>query len=278
MSNHRYTILVLDLDGTTLAGHDQILPEDRAAARRLADIGVQVTIATGRLFGGTRFAAEALGVEGHVAVMNGSEHVHARTHEVRHRWSVPQSVRRRSRELIADHGLDAFLFASQTVHHGTRTAHMAPYLHIWSDRIDAHQDIFEAPAWEQGDDVLGISAVGKPDQIRAVREALEPELPEDLSIWEFNTFSGERFMQLRHTQEDKATALRRLAAERGATAEQTVAVGDWTNDLPMLRAAGHSFAMRGSSQDVIDAADAVLDADRSRGGAVAAVAKAIWGV
>lgn len=278
MSTHPYKVLVLDLDGTTLTRDDQILPEDRAAARRLSDAGVAVTIATGRLFPGTAPAAEALGVDGHVAVMNGSEHVHARTRRVGLRWGIPLATRARAREVYADQCLETFLFASRVIHHDLRSSRHSPYLRIWSDTLLAHPDIYGAPSWEDGDDVLGICAVGPRERISAARAALEPHLTEDFGFSQYSTFDGEAFLELRHRAEDKATALRRLASERGATPEETVAVGDWINDLPMLRAAGRSFAMRGADPDVVAAADEVLDADRGQGGAVAAVARAVWGL
>lgn len=278
MSSHRYKVLVLDLDGTTLTREDRILPEDRAAARRLAEAGVQVTIATGRLFPGTAPAAEALGVDGHVAVMNGSEHVHARTRAVGLRWDIPLATRARARQVYADQCLETFLFASAAIHHDRRSARHSPYLRIWTDTLHAHPDIYGAPSWEQGDDVLGICAVGPRERIASARAALEPHLPEDFGFAQYSTFDGEAFLELRHHAEDKATAMRRLAAERGATPEETVAVGDWMNDLPMLRAAGRSFAMRGSAEEVVAAADEVLDADRGQGGAVAAVARTVWGL
>ena len=69
-----------------------------------------------------------------------------------------------------------------------------------------------------------------------------------------------------------------LAAERGATLDQTVAVGDWLNDVPMLKAAGRSYVMGGSLPEVEAVADEVLDAEREHGGAIAEVAARVWGI
>jgi len=43
----------------------------------------------------------------------------------------------------------------------------------------------------------------------------------------------------------KVETMRRLAAERGLSPEQTLAVGDGSNDIPMLQAAGLGIAFRG---------------------------------
>ena len=60
--------------------------------------------------------------------------------------------------------------------------------------------------------------------------------------------------------------------------ERTVAVGDWLNDLPMLRRAGLSFAMAHSDARVLEAAKQVLRTERGAGGAVAEVAERVWGI
>lgn len=55
----------------------------------------------------------------------------------------------------------------------------------------------------------------------------------------------------------KATAVRDLARRRGLNAAQCAAVGDYLNDIPMLRWAGWGVAMGQAPQEVHDAADAV---------------------
>lgn len=58
--------------------------------------------------------------------------------------------------------------------------------------------------------------------------------------------------------EAKATLLRRIAAIEGVPVEQTVAVGDGANDLPMLRAAGLGIAFN-AKPVVQDAADTTVN-------------------
>ena len=50
---------------------------------------------------------------------------------------------------------------------------------------------------------------------------------------------------------NKGVALRALQASLGVTADQTVAFGDYLNDLELLAAATHSFAMENGHPDVI---------------------------
>ena len=64
---------------------------------------------------------------------------------------------------------------------------------------------------------------------------------------------------------DKGVGLTQLAALLGFTAAEVAAVGDSSNDLPMLRCAGLSVAM-GNASDAVRAAADVIVADNEHGG------------
>ena len=273
----RPRLLVLDLDGTTLTRDKQVLQQDRAAALALAEQGVHVTLATGRLFAGTQPTARALGVRGNVAVMNGSELIDAHSGEVRLGRYLHRDSTELARLLLAESGLHGVLFRSGGLHFGRRSIAIQPYLSDWGDCMEVEEDLHGAEAW-QAADLLSVGVVGEPERVQALRSRLEPALAEGEGLVEFDTHSGERFLSLRHRGEDKGTALVRLAEERGVAVEDTVAVGDWLNDVPMFRAAGRSFCMGGAIPQVAAEADEVRETRAHAGGAVAEVARRVWGI
>lgn len=273
-----YKVLVLDLDGTTLDLQGKLGERDIAAAHALKRAGVRVTIATGRLFTGSRWVADALGVDGSVALMNGSELVDVASARTTHGRYVDAPARAHARKVLARHGLPAFLFGSRCIHLDQRHTAYAPYLGTWTRDLTHHDDIFDCSAWHASEDILALGAVGEAETILAARDDLHADLPPDLGSVTFRTYEGQTFLALRHSVEDKGTAVERLAAEREATAEETVVVGDWLNDLPMLRRGGLSFAMGGSMPEVLSEADEELETQRGAGGAVAEVAWKVWGV
>jgi Cof subfamily protein (haloacid dehalogenase superfamily) len=275
--DHPYRLLIVDLDGTALTHEDRISDADLAAARLLRDRGVHVSIATGRLWTGTRMYAEALGVEGTVAVMNGSELVDCATEEARDGCYLDARARAHVRSAIVASGLAGFVYGSRRIHYSRAGERYMRYLEIWTPHLVLHADVMEAPAWGD-DDVLAVGAAGAADQVLALREAIHDGMPPDCETVLFPTHQGESFVKVRHSRENKGTALARMAAERGVPASETVALGDWTNDIPMLRAAGLSFAMGDSAEEVRAAATETLDARRHHGGGIAEVAARVWGV
>ncbi len=269
-------MLVLDLDGTTLDATGALRQGDRDAARALIQAGVHVTIATGRLWSGAGWVADAFGVDGSVAVMNGTELVDARSGRVTSGAYVDEEGRSLSRRVLAELGLPAFLFRSRSIHFGRDAERHAPYLTIWSRELVPHHDVFDAPHWDD-EDVLAVCAVGDHGAIAEVEAALAPKLPPGLGLVSFDTFFGERFLQVMPSRWDKGTALRQLAQDRGLHPSQVVAVGDWINDVPMLQVAGLSLVTAHASAAVRAHAHDALEASRD-GGAVAEVARRVWGV
>jgi Cof subfamily protein (haloacid dehalogenase superfamily) len=270
-------MLVLDLDGTTLNHERQVSEVDLRAAERLQRAGITVTIATGRLFTGTQWVARALGVSGSVAVMNGSEVVDAGSGVTSHGRYVDALARATVREVVAALPLATFLFESRRIHYCERHESHARYLAIWTEDLSRHADVFEAPPWGASEEVVAVGLAGRGEDIERARCALAEALPPELEAIVFPTLSGEAFLKLRHSAEDKGTAMIRMAAERGVEASECVAVGDWYNDIPMLRTAGRSFAMAHARDDVRAVASDVLEASRD-GGAIAEIARRVWGL
>jgi Cof subfamily protein (haloacid dehalogenase superfamily) len=270
-------MLVLDLDGTTLDEGRALSPADRDAAHRLRDAGVHVTIATGRLFPGTQWVARELGVEGSVAVLNGNELIDAHSGELVSGHYIAPEVRQQVREVLAAHGLQPFLFGSRHIHFGAESAEHEDYLSIWSPEVTGHDDIFAHPGWTESDDIVALCALGDEEPVEAAAAAIAPLLPDDLGTVLFHSFTGHRFLHLAGARWDKGTALRQLAQDRGIDASEVVAVGDWINDEPMFRTAGRAYAMGHAIDELKAMAHDVLDASR-QGGAVAEVARRVWGL
>lgn len=77
--------------------------------------------------------------------------------------------------------------------------------------------------------------------------------------------SGRNWVDLMSAGVDKGDAVRALQRDMGIGREQTVAFGDFPNDLGMVRAAGESFAMANGHPEVIAAARHVAPPNSEEG-------------
>ncbi|MFK7990220.1 MAG: HAD-IIB family hydrolase [Sandaracinaceae bacterium] len=271
-----YRMLVVDLDGTTIPWDAPIADKDIEAAHKLADAGVAVTIATGRIFSGSIDAARALGVQGSIACVNGSHLADVQTGEDQHAHTLTKEALAHVEDMISSHALTPVLLTAEDVHHGPDMDAIAPFIARWSERLVKHPDRIKE--WD-APGVLAAMAFGPPDAIERAADELEALESDALELVRFTLFdSGQAGMKVRVAGHTKGTALATLAEERGLTLEETVAVGDWHNDVPMLKAAGLSFVMAQAEDTVAQHADHRLKSDGVSGGAIAEIAERVFGV
>lgn len=83
------------------------------------------------------------------------------------------------------------------------------------------------------------------------------------------TQSSHSNLEIMSDKADKGTGLAALAAHLGIPREQTMALGDQHNDLPMIRWAGLGVAMGNASKQVMDQADKVTEHYLNNGAALA---------
>lgn len=88
-------------------------------------------------------------------------------------------------------------------------------------------------------------------RLKRLRDRLTPRT--DVSL----TSSGITKLEIAHPSVSKGYALQRMAEEMGVPLENTAAIGDNLNDLPMFEIAGTSVAMGNAVEEVIEAGDYV---------------------
>lgn len=266
-----YKLLALDLDGTLLNRSGVASEEDLAAVRKLKARGVKVTILTGRLYSGTREAAGLLGIDGPVGCADGSHIVKVKTEKTLLHHGIRGRAADRLRESLDRNDLVAFLFAEDTIVHDERGADYLPYVTTWSTELRYAHRVTEHALWDSESGMTAVVALGKEASVGRIVADIQRESSESMqvSMFPFRRDSEHWGMVARASGGTKGTALAWVAAHYGIPISQTVCVGDWLNDLPMMSAAGRSFAMGQAPDEVKAAATDVLEASIDTGGAIA---------
>jgi Cof subfamily protein (haloacid dehalogenase superfamily) len=270
-----YKLLALDVDGTLVRRDGSIDQEDLQAIRRLRAAGVTITIATGRLFSGTREIARRAGISGPIACVDGSHIVDVERGEHHYARTIAGAHAATLRGIAERHDAACFLFAQDMIVHDDAGASFAPYVQTWSPAIERVDRVTSHPYWDHEHGVLALVAVGSESQIRDAEAAIQAELAETAFVISFpvGRQSDAFGMVVRAAGPTKGTAITWLASHHGCSPQDVVAVGDWLNDVPMFQAAGRSFAMRQAPAAVRAAATDTLEAHGDEGGGVA---EAIW--
>ncbi len=270
-------VFVTDIDGTLLGADGLVHPSDAEAVAALIKAGVPVTLCTGRMYSGTREIAAAMRILGPVACIDGSHIVDSTNHLELHSTPLSPQATELLFEALERIRPAAFAFSGDRLFHDAHGAQYLDYVSTWSERTQQVDLLTDFDAWRGPDGTLSaLVALGTPSQIRNAEQFIQANA-EHLQCVTFEVgrpgFSGTWGLVVRAAGVDKGTAIDWVAAHHGVTAAEVVAVGDWLNDIPMLRRAGRSFAM-GQAPDAVKAvATDILKASARTGGGIAEAAK-----
>mmetsp|Transcript_68286 Transcript_68286/g.119023 ORF Transcript_68286/g.119023 Transcript_68286/m.119023 type:complete len:307 (-) Transcript_68286:61-981(-) len=253
-----YRLLVTDMDGTLLRSNGALSERNVAALRRLTQEGVQVAIATGRPSRALQPFVDQLGLSSlPVVVFNG-----ALMARMQAGASVPSEVLFSLPLPPAD--VDAVLAVGEAL--DLCISYVLLDGSYCRPRNDEHRELLRKFETLEGiSQTIVDSFDGLAPPLKLVLLAKDPDaaaaearsrLPKELQT---HVISAEMHVEFLNAAANKGTALPRLAELLGVTLEETIAFGDGSNDLEMLRAAGYGVAMSNAKRVTKDGADHVLE-------------------
>jgi Cof subfamily protein (haloacid dehalogenase superfamily) len=241
----RPRLVATDLDGTLLRPDATVSPRVAAALRAAQDAGIAVVVLTARSWRSLGVLPRELFPQG-VAICSNGAVVYdlARDEVVRSHHFEPEVLRAFLDRVHAT--LDAAV-AWETPSRAYRTR---PYQELCDDT-------YASPAYlaaveiadDLRDDHLVTKLLVRHKTMRAdeLLTALTP-IADPVTL----TISGGVFVECMAPGITKAAALASLCDELGIRADEVIAVGDHTNDLPMLEWAGRGVAMGNAHPSVLE--------------------------
>lgn len=250
-------LISLDLDGTLLGPDGDLTPGAAGAIAQARAAGMRVVLNTGRPMTEAGYFARRAGCDSLVSCLGGALLGDARTGEELRRWDIPQPWGYRALEICLGRGLEITIFSGNRVvldpFSKESLLRTYPYPQFHGSAIVAEDPL--AYMKERNMPVTKIHGDWGPCP-RAELEGLE-----QLEL----TTSTPTDFEIIPKGVNKGSTLALIALMYGIPLEQCAAVGDSENDLPMLEAAGWSFAMGNAPEQVKAAARQVVPANDQKG-------------
>jgi hypothetical protein len=251
MPSTRIRLVALDLDGT-LVGEDLVVrPRVREAVAAAQARGIAVTIVTGRMFAATKSFARELSIDGPIVCYQGAAIFDAASGTVLRETPVHPDVTRDTLEWAHVHGVHAQCYADDTLYvdqinrfsrRYTALAQVEPIV------VPSLRTAFaERPS-------IKVVLVDDPDRSEQHLVALQGLLGARAYI----TRSHVDFVEILDPAVNKGEALAFVASHHGVTLDETLAVGDAWNDVPLLEAAAVGVAMGSGPPELLERADHVV--------------------
>ena len=233
-------LVAVDMDGTLLDEHGQVPQDLWPMLDRMRKRGILFAPASGRQYATLRREFGAHGDDMVFIAENG-------TYVVRDDAEV-------SSDVLAPAVVAEVVAAARAMTHdigvvlcGKRSAYIERTDAAFRTEADRYYaELEQVPDLDAvDDDVIKIAVFAFGDAETEVAPDLE-RFRSSLQV----VVSGEHWVDVMNPGVNKGQALRRLQDALGVTAAQTVVFGDYLNDLEMMDAADHSYAMANAHPDV----------------------------
>ena len=272
MGSLKYRIIAFDLDGTLLTTDKRVSAANAEALRRAAEAGAYIVPATGRILKGIPAEILAFPFLRYAVTVNGAMAEDLQEGTILYHAGIDRG---RALEILS------FLDTEDVIYDS--------YMNGWGKMTRSHYEKAEAYAPDEHflkmirtlrtpvDDLKEyIRTSGEP--IEKVQFFARNPAERDRIMAEVGkrfpemclTYSSVQNLEINSREATKGNALMALAKHLGIPAEEVMAIGDSTNDLSMIRAAGCGVVMGNGLPEVLKEADYVTAGNDEDG-----VAKAV---
>jgi len=242
-------LLAIDLDFTLLNIDREIAEENRSAVQCAIDHDIAVVLASGRGAAGMRRYAETLGLDGPMVTCNGAFVVTPAGKIVKEHIMSPERLGKVI-DFARTGGHHLNLYCREEV----LMAEYTPWADVYVNKAKQHPP--RAVGW------AGLMAatpnkaiiLSEPETVLAIESTARALFAEREAV----TLSEPEYLEFLCPEATKATGLAAVAELLGVRQDETAAIGDYYNDIPMLRWAGTSAAVANAPEDVRASAQMVV--------------------
>ena len=260
-------LIAIDLDGTLLTSDRQIHPDNVSAIARARNSGVSVVLASGRIRPSIAPFARELDLHSSPLICSNGAHVVDGNGSSVLESHLVNSIRNSVIDFAEREGMHL---------NGYTTDEMF-YLHddAWSDlyrqrarTIPSHVVPVEALRAMK---LIKLMVIGEPRRIRSIAER-------GSELFDLNhvvlTESEPEYLEFLPANANKGHALQVLSKHLGINQENIMAIGDYLNDVEMVKWAGYGVAMGNAVPEVKAVSDAITTIN-DEGGVARAIASVL---
>jgi Cof subfamily protein (haloacid dehalogenase superfamily) len=248
-------LIVIDIDGTLLNSDLEIGEKSLKAIGEARNRGVKITFATGRQIAACRRYAEQLGIDIPIIALNGSVLKGIYDSEMIERNPLPDNVVQEILPLLKDTKATVIAINSDHTMAWNLTEKMKIPFSSWLyDISEIKPDELEYPLdW--------IMVAGSENDVRSTACAIEALKIEKINVYTWASIRHKPlwYMEIRAKGTNKGTALYKLKKMLGISTVNTLVIGDYLNDLSMVKEAGVFAAVSNAHDEVRKVAHHVSD-------------------
>jgi Cof subfamily protein (haloacid dehalogenase superfamily) len=255
----KYRLIALDVDGTLLNDQHELTEQTIETIQEVHDQGCHIVLCTGRAPGSTLPILQQLGLEGTMITHNGAATVHAdeRGQTLVNEFAFTLPEIRPMLEYVRSEGIHFDVCTSFNMY----IERIGEYEKQMYKKFLINPKLVTDVS-ELGLPIVKLSLLGQPEVLdRVQKEWEEQRLYGHLRMIR----SGDLFIDVMSAEANKGNALKALAASLEIDPSEIMAIGNYYNDLEMMKFAGLGIAVANSPDGVKEAADAITSSNNDQG-------------
>ena len=248
-------LVISDIDGTLITSNHEVTEATKAAAAKLYERGIELSLASSRPPRSIVPLADALKLSGPFAAFNGALVVKRNAEVLARSVISPETIA--GVKAIADHfGIAVWLYDDADWWAPWRDAFVDREEHTsgFGPRIDGYAERITR-------DANKLTVVGKPELVAQAEQQVLRDLGDQVSA----SKSKPRFLDVTSYGIHKGTVVVRLAELLKIPTERVAVIGDGPNDVEMFKQAGLSIAMGQGVDEVKEAANYLTTSNDDEG-------------
>ena len=254
-------LVAIDLDGTLLDKEHQLSEGNRKAVMELAESGVIVVLASGRMYATILPFAQMMRLESPIISYNGAMVKDMKTGELVCHTPIPSSIAKEIIEYCVQRGLHLNFYNNDVLY----VRELNRWSKLYDTRTGATSHLVGDMRFFDGKKPTKLQIVDAPENIDSLFTEFCNWLQDRLYI----TKTQPEYLEFMNPKVSKGRALTEAANKLGIPRENIVAFGDGYNDVSLMEAAGFSIAMGNSVNEILACASYVTDTNEENGVATA---------
>lgn len=251
-----YQLVALDLDGTLLTDDKRITTGTKVLLERLQREGIYIAICTGRAALSVRRLLQDQPFASHFITDNGGTIKDIETGQVLYSNTIPRSYLAVMKQVMETFGVHIDVTTEKYIYVEVLTDDMQKKYGEYLIKPKAIGDLSQVPI-----EPLKFTISGEPSLLDNLVSQLNEQYGSDLKF----VRSGEYFIDIMKAGTTKGKALSMLADHLQIAKNNVIAMGNYYNDVEMLRYAGLGIAMDNSPAELKAIADEVTLSNNEEG-------------
>lgn len=242
-----YKMIAIDLDGTLLTDELTVSENTVTAIRKSVELGVVVTIATGRMYPSAQRIALDLGLDVPMITYQGALIKSASGGEALRQRVVPFEIAQKCIHIAAEKKMHIQVYQDDVLYSAVENDKVKAYSKEVGVGFEVEPDLLKLAK----DGFMKLLFIDEPEALDLLQEELRIMLGDEACIEK----SKLRYLEVTHPEANKGSALLYLAQQLGIDRSEIIGIGDNHNDAELVKSAGFGIAMGNAVAELKELAD-----------------------